>query len=92
MKKALALAGLLCLTLNSVQLAAQADDWYNKHDRNHDNHWDYNEFRNAHHDWARNHKKERRVSDSQLRNQFNNWDTDHHGYVTREHVATYHNW
>jgi len=92
MKKTLALAGLLCLTLSSVQLAAQADDWFGKYDRNHDNHWTYNEFANANHDWARRHRNEKRVTDAELRNQFNGWDTDHHGYVTREHVEHYHTW
>jgi Ca2+-binding EF-hand superfamily protein len=92
MKKMLALAGLLCLTLNSVQLAAQADDWFGKYDLNHDNHWSYNEFSKANNDWAGRHTEEKRLSDAELRTQFNGWDTDHHGWVTRDNVEHYHTW
>ena len=92
MKRTLALAGLLCLTLNSIQLAARADDWFDKYDRNHDHHWNYNEFQRAHHDWWLRHKEEKRLTDAELRAQFNTWDADHHGWVNREHVEHWHTW
>jgi hypothetical protein len=92
MKKALALAGLMCLTLSSIQLPAQAHDWFDRYDTNHDHQWNYVEFSNAHHDWARRHRAERALTDVELHNQFNTWDTGHNGYVVRENVATFHNW
>jgi hypothetical protein len=92
MKRTLALAGLLCLTLSSIQLSVQASDWFGRYDHNHDNHWDYNEFRNAHHDWARHHRNEAVVSDVELRSQFNGWDTGHRGYVERGDVQAFHHW
>jgi hypothetical protein len=92
MKNALALAGLLCLTLSSVQLPALAQDWFDRYDVNHDHQWNYVEFSNAHHDWARHHRTERIINDIELRNQFNTWDPDNRGYVVRENVSTFHNW
>jgi len=92
MKKSLALAGLLCLALSNFQLAARADDWFDRYDRNHDHHWSYDEFRRAHQDWWRAHREEKRLTDAELRAQFNTWDADHHGWVTREHVEHFHTW
>jgi Ca2+-binding EF-hand superfamily protein len=92
MKKALALAGLLCLTLGSLQLPAQAQDWFDTYDVNHDHQWNYIEFRDAHHSWARHHPVERVLNDVELRSQFDTWDPNHRGYVVREDVQSYHPW
>jgi len=92
MKKTLALAGLLCLTLNSLQLGAQARDWYDRWDRDHDHHWNWEEFRDANHDWYAHHRAEKALTDAELRAQFDGWDTAHNGWITREHVATFHHW
>jgi len=92
MKNTLALAGLLCLALGNLQLPAQADDWYGHYDHDHDGHWSYNEFRDAHHAWARRHREEAAINDAALRTQFDTWDPNHRGYVVRENVETYHHW
>ena len=92
MNKTLALAGLLCLTLASVQQAALAQDWFGRYDGNHDNRWSYDEFAHAHHNWARHHRSEVIMNDVDLHNQFNSWDPDRRGYIVRENVATFHNW
>ena len=92
MKKTLALAGLLCLALSSVQMAAQAQDWFVRYDTDHDNHWTYNEFASANRDWASRHTTEKILNDVELHKQFSTWDPDNRGYVVRESVSTYHDW
>jgi hypothetical protein len=90
MKKTLALA---CLAVLAIGTAAQADDdWFNKYDHNHDGHWSYNEFKRAHSDYWRNHRDEKRMSEAELRAQFNNWEAQHKGWVERDQVREFHHW
>ena len=88
--------GALCLSImamSSLQLPSMGDDaWFNKYDRNHDGHWDYNEFQKAHTNWYHRHHEGPKVTSVELRKQFDSWDTDHHGWVTPDHVRSYHHW
>jgi hypothetical protein len=90
MTKTIALA---CLAVLAFSTAAKADDpWFDKYDHNHDGHWNYNEFKRAHYDWWKAHRNEKRISDAELRAQYNSWDTAHHGWVDRDQVREYHHW
>jgi len=83
---------LLCANLSLVALpAAFADDvWFTKYDHNHDGRWDYNEFRKAHHDWARHHRAEKALTDAELRAQWDHYN--HDGWVRADDVRTWHAW
>lgn len=75
--------------------SALADnDWFNKWDRNHDNRWTWQEFRNAHKDWARHHKREAEAcwTDKQLHEKWAMLDAEHHGWVTPEQAMQLHAW
>lgn len=90
MKRQFALLSSLLLGLVVIS-PALADGWYEHHDHNGDGKWNYSEFRQAHNNWYRDHH-DKHYGNRELRDQFNRFDTDHHGYVTREQVRTFHNW
>jgi hypothetical protein len=93
MKKQLALVAAICLGLGSLAGPARADDpWFNKWDRDHDGHWTYGEFKKAHSDWWRHHKDERRMTDAELRAEFDRMAASHHGWVAPDDVRTWHHW
>ncbi len=93
MKKVFLAAMMAIASLSSVQLSAHADEqWFDRYDHDHDSHWNYNEFRKAHYDWYKHHHSEQRISDPELRHQFDGMAAGHPGWVEREQVRTYHNW
>jgi hypothetical protein len=95
MKIKLAALGLSLLVVAGmgIQTPSFADDvWFSKYDRDHDGHWTWNEFNAAHRDWMRRHRDAERISNAELRKQWDTWDADHHGWVTVDHVRTYHHW
>jgi hypothetical protein len=89
MKKTVALACLAFLTLGT---AAQADDWFDRYDHNHDGHWSWSEFKRAHYEYWKHHHDEHRLSDAELRAQFDAWAASHPGWVEREQVREFHHW
>ncbi len=92
MKKYLLLLAASFITLGSLQ-AAQADDaWFNRWDRNHDGHWDYNEFRKAHYQYWKLHHDEKRLSDAELRAEFDRRAAAHARYVEANDVRDFHHW
>jgi hypothetical protein len=93
MRKKYFLLAALALTLMNANTPARADDpWFHKWDHNHDNRWDWNEFRKAHYDWWKAHHEGPRLTDRQLREEFSRFDRDHDGYVKCEEVRDFHHW
>ena len=91
MKRQHALLSSMVLGIMAIS-PALADGWYEHHDHDHDGRWNYNEFRAANNNWYAHHAGEHRYNDRELRNQFNHYDADHDGFVTREQVQTFHTW
>jgi len=93
MKKTFAAVALATLTFGVLQqpVRADQDDWFNHHDRNHDQRWNYNEFKNANRQYySHHHDDDDRWTNAQIRQ---HWDGLHHGgYVTREQVNDLHHW
>ena len=93
MKKVFLAAMMAVAALSSVQLSAHADDpWFDRYDRDHDGHWTYNDFKHAHYEWYKHHHNEQRITDAELRHQFDTMASTHPGWVEREQVRTFHNW
>ncbi|HEY9680546.1 MAG TPA: hypothetical protein V6C86_03045 [Oculatellaceae cyanobacterium] len=93
MKKQLALLALSFLTLGALQTPALADDpWFHKWDRDHDGHWTYNEFERAHHDYWKHHRDEKRLTDAELRAEWDRRAAAHHDWVGAEDVRDFHHW
>lgn len=93
MKKQLALLALSFLTLGSLQMPALADDaWFHKWDHDHDGHWTYNEFERAHHDYWKHHRDEKRLTDAELRAEWDHRAAAHHDWVGADDVRDFHHW
>jgi Ca2+-binding EF-hand superfamily protein len=94
MKKKLALAFVVLFSaLTCLQTAANAEDeWFTKYDRGNSGHWTYSQFKKAHSEWYKHHRKETRLSEKELRAKFDALDADHHGWVTRDQARTFHEW
>ena len=93
MKKQITLLMAAAIALGAFQSAALADDpWFNKWDHDHDGHWTWKEFRDAHHNWYRHHKGERRYSDAELRREFDRMAASHPGWVAPNDVRGWHQW
>lgn len=93
MKRTLALLATTWMAVSALQLPANADDaWFNKYDRNHDGHWTYQEFRSAHTEYWKHHRQEQRLTDAELRAEFDRRASAHPGWVAREEVRDFHNW
>ncbi len=93
MKKQLALLASLWLAFGSMTGPALADDpWFNKWDHNHDNHWNYNEFRSAYYNWCRHHHDEKRLSDRELQAEFDRMAASHRTWVAPDDVRTWRHW
>jgi hypothetical protein len=92
MKKTIAALALATLTFGVLQQPARADDdWFNSHDRDHDQRWNYNEFKNAHQTYYRTHHDDHdRWNNKQIKEHWNGLNSN--GYVTREQVTTLHHW
>lgn len=93
MKKQLILIAAAWLSFGSIIGPAQANEpWFDKWDHNHDNRWNWNEFRQAHYDYWRHHRDERRMTDAELRAEFNRMAGEHHTWVGPDDVRTWHHW
>jgi hypothetical protein len=94
MRKTLAALALALTSFAITQrMPVLADDyWFDHYDHDHDHHWDYNEFRRAHHAWEREHRAEKRLNDAELREQWARLDADHRGWVDMDRVKPFHNW
>ena len=92
MEKAL-IASLFLAGVFSVPLGAMADaPWFDRYDHNHDGHWSYSEFRRAHYEWWKAHHEGPRLSDRELRREFDAMSSAHPGWVEREQVRGFHHW
>jgi hypothetical protein len=92
MKKYLLSLAAAFIALGSLQ-AAQADDpWFNKWDRDHDNHWTYNEFKAAHNSYWKAHRDEKRLNEAELRAEFDRRAANHAKWVEANDVRDFHHW
>jgi hypothetical protein len=90
-KKTIAALALVAMSFGLVQQACLADsDWFDRHDRNHDQRWNYNEYKGAHSYYYKNHRDEPRWNNHEMRDHWNG--LNHDGYVTREQVHELHHW
>ena len=93
MKRQFTLIAMAWLAVGSLQVPALADDpWFDKWDHNHDGHWNYNEFQKAHSDYWRHHRDEKRLTDSELRAEWNRRAAAHHEWVEANEVRDFHHW
>ena len=94
MKRQFTLIATALLTLGSLQGPAIADEpWFDKWDHNHDGHWDYNEFKRAHGNYWKHHKKdEHRLSEAELRTEWERRAAAHHTWVESKDVRDFHHW
>jgi hypothetical protein len=92
MKKTIAAMALATLTFGVLQqpVKADQDDWFKRHDRNNDQRWNYNEFKNANRYYYKNHHDDNRWNNKEVREHWNGIHKD--GYVTREQVHELHHW
>ena len=97
MKKEIALMAITALTLAVIQPPCLADDhdhdrndWFARHDRDHDNKWNYREFHTANQYYWHHHHDEHPWKSTEYKTK---WNTLHeNGYVTREKVKELHHW
>jgi len=92
MKKKVATIAALIISLGTLQGAFADDAWFHGHDRDHDGHWTYEEFKRAHHEWYKQHPGERRYKEEELRAEFDRLSAEHHGWVGPDDVRSWHRW
>lgn len=93
MKKLIAGSLLGIIAAAFIPSAVQAyEAWFEQYDHNHDGHWTYKEFRNAHMNWIKHHPGEARIKEAELRHQWDTWDPNHRGWVEESQVREYHHW
>lgn len=93
MRRIIALTAVLAMAVIAANAPAKADDeWFNRHDYNHDTRWNWKEFRRAHYQYVKEHPNEAHWNDRRLRQEFNHCDHDHDGYVHCDEVRRFHNW
>ena len=94
MRRMIALAATIALAVITVNAPAKADeeDWFKRHDYDHDARWNYKEFRKAHYQWYKAHPNEARWNERRLHEEFNRCDLDHDGYVHCDEVRGVHHW
>jgi len=91
MKKTIAALALATLACGLLQQPSLADnDWFDRHDRDHDQRWNRNEFQRAHKYYYQNNDDHDRWNNRQIRERWNG--VNNNGYVTREQVKDLHNW
>ena len=94
MKKQLLLAGLALCLIGTLASPANAkkEVWFERYDTNGDGLWDYNEFAAANEQYYVTHPNEVRITKTELRRDFDDFDTDHNGLVRVEEVRKFHTW
>jgi hypothetical protein len=89
--KRIILAGLVA-GLFSQPIAFADDDWFDRHDRDHDHYWNQREYYNARRAWEREHRDEKRCSDADLRREYDRYDVDHDHRLGREEAKCWGRW
>lgn len=92
MKKQFAFLATLFVLLANAQAPAMAEPWFDQYDHNHDQHWTWDEFRAAHNNYWKMHRDEKRMTDAELRAEFDRRAAEHHGWVDMEGARDFHHW
>ena len=93
MKKRLASTATIWVAILSFLAPALADDpWFDKWDRDHDGHWNYEEFKRAHYDYWKHHQDEQHWKDAELRAEFNRRAAAHRQWVDAQEIRDFHHW
>jgi hypothetical protein len=80
------IAAMLC------QPNALALDWFDKCDHDHNHYWTWEEYRGARRAWERRHREEKRLSDAELRAEYERLDLDHDHRLSREEAKAWGRW